>query len=94
MALIFRGKSKCKICGEVIDQNDDIVATSHFIADRKDSLWPYSDAPFHKRCFLTWDRREEFVARFNEIATPRVFGSGNYHQMQNDGSIIQVKASN
>jgi len=81
------------ICGEVIGQDDEIVATSHFIADRNDPLWRYSDAQFHKRCFLTWDGRAEFIARFNEIVAPRVFG-GNYNRMQDDGSIIQVKVSN
>jgi hypothetical protein len=92
MALIEPGASKCALCGEVIGLHDEIVATSHFIADRKDSFWQYSDAPFHKRCFLAWDRRAEFVRRYNEIMTPHVFGNGKRHHMQDDGSILQVQA--
>lgn len=91
MALIDRGASKCAICGEVIGLDDDIVATSHFIADRTDSLWQYSDAPFHRRCFLVWDRRGEFVLRYNEIMEPHIFGNGKHHHMQDDGSIIQIE---
>ena len=32
MALIIRGKTSCALCGEVLDKDDDIVATTHFIA--------------------------------------------------------------
>ena len=91
MALIFSGKTKCKLCEDVISADDDIVATSHFIADPKDSLWQYSDGAFHRRCFSTWERREEFVRRYNEVAGPTVFGNGKRHYMQDDGTIIQVE---
>ena len=91
MALIIRGKTECPLCREVIAPDDDIVATSHFIADPKDSLWQYSDAAFHRRCFASWERREEFVRRFNEAARPFVFGNGKRHHMQDDGDIIQVE---
>ena len=39
MALIFRGKTKCSLCVNIIMVGDEIVATSHFIADRNDPLW-------------------------------------------------------
>lgn len=92
MALIIRGQTECRLCRELIaPDDDDIVATSHFIADPKDSLWQYSDAAFHRRCFATWERREEFVRRFNEAARPFVFGNGKRHYMQDDGVIIQVE---
>jgi hypothetical protein len=91
MALIFRGKTKCPLCSDIIGQDDEIVATSHFIADPKDSLWQYSDAAFHRRCFSGWERREEFVTRFNEEARPFVFGNGKRQFMQDDGRIIQIE---
>lgn len=90
MALICRGKTQCPLCGEVIGTYDTIVATSHFIADRTDSLWQYSDAALHQRCFAAWERREEFVRRFNEAVRPFVFGNGKRHFMQDDGVIIQI----
>jgi hypothetical protein len=91
MALIIRGKTQWPLRREVIAPDDDIVATSHFIADPKDSLWQYSDAAFHRRCFALWERREEFVRRFNDAARPFVFGNGKRHHMQDDGNIIQVE---
>jgi hypothetical protein len=91
MALIFRGETQCPLCREVIAADDDIVATSHFIGDPKDSLWQYSDAAFHRQCFAAWARREEFVKRFNETMKPFVFGNGKRQLMQDDGSIVQIK---
>jgi hypothetical protein len=92
MALIFRSKTECVLCHEVIATEDDIVASSAFIKDSKDSLWQYSDAAFHKRCFVAWQRREEFVRRFNETMKSFVFGNAKRHYMQDDGSIIQIES--
>ena len=91
MALIIRGKTECPLCHQVIAADDDIVATSHFIADPQDWLWQYSDAAFHRRCFAAWDRREEFVRRFNEAVRPFVFCNGKRHHMQGNGDIVQVE---
>lgn len=91
MALVFRGKTKCALCKELIGADDEIVATSHFIADPSDSLWQYSDAAFHRRCFAPWEGREEFVRRFNEVASRFVFGNGKRHFMKEDGSMIQIE---
>jgi hypothetical protein len=92
MALIARGKSKCALCGEVIGVDDVIVATSHFIADENDSLWRYSDAPFHKRCFLAWEWRQELVRRYNATLGRRVWGNGTRHHMDDEGQIHFVPA--
>jgi hypothetical protein len=62
MALVFRGKTTCMICGEVLQQDDDIGATTAFIADKSDPLWRYSDAAFHRSCFSSWPLRQEFEA--------------------------------
>jgi hypothetical protein len=91
MALIFCGKTKCPLCQEIITADDEVVATSAFIADRNDPLWQYSDAAFHRRCFASWEKREEFVRRFNETMKQFVFGNGKCQQMQDNGSIIQIK---
>ena len=90
MAIIICGKTQCVLCHEVIVSDDDIVATSHFIGDPNDSLWRYSDAAFHRRCFIAWERREEFVRRFNDVVKQYVFGNGKRHYMHDDGSIAQI----
>jgi hypothetical protein len=90
VALIFRGKSECALCGQVIQQDDEIIATSHFIADENDPLWRYSDAPFHKVCFLKWDKREEFVRRYNDTVGRIIWGNGTRHHMNEDGGIDEL----
>lgn len=72
--------------------DDDTVGTSHFIADRADPMWQFSDAAFHRRCFAVWEKREEFVKRFNEAMKPFVFGDGKRQFMQDDGSVILVES--
>jgi hypothetical protein len=88
MALLFQGKTECPLCHDVIQLGEDVVATSHFIADQTDSLWRFSDASFHKACFLMWDRRGDFVSRFNAVMTER-FGERRF--MNDDGSYAPGK---
>ena len=87
MALILLGKTQCSLCGNVIMTADEIVATSHFIADQDDPLWRFSDSALHRSCFLTWDQRVAFVAKFNEVVGEITFGNGTYHLMESDGTI-------
>lgn len=67
--------------------NDEIVASSHFIGDQNDPLYRYSDSGMHRDCFLNWDLRADFVARFNQVYGEITFGNGTYHFMEPDGFI-------
>ena len=91
MALIFFGKTKCAICSVVINESDDIVATSHFIADPGDPLCPFSDSPIHRSCFLEWDQRRNFVKKFNDTVGGVTFGNGTSQRMRDDGEIVVEK---
>lgn len=91
MAMILRGKTECPLCNGVIKENDEIVATSHFIADPRDLLWRFSDAGMHKDCFLNWDQRLNFINRYNETMGSITWGNGTYHCMQDDGAIVSLK---
>lgn len=57
------------ICGQVLDlsRRDEIGATTHFIGDKSDPLWRYSDGAFHVACFETWEHREEFEAKYKQV---------------------------
>jgi len=90
MALILRGKTSCALCNVVIKDNDEVVATSHFIADTEDPLWRFSDAAMHKKCFVEWDQRGLFVEKFNRIVGAITWGNGTYHRMNSDGSIATL----
>ena len=89
MAMVLRGKTKCPRCDLVIGQDDQIVGTSHFIADAADPLWRFSDAAMHKRCFLGWDQRGAFVEKFNQTVSGITRGDA-YHHMNDDGTIVSL----
>ena len=60
-SIIIRGKTSCSLCGAVLADGEDVVATTHFIADQADPLWRYSDSGMHRECFLAWEHRALFV---------------------------------
>ena len=88
MALILLGKSKCVLCEVVLQKEDRLVATSHFIGDRSDPLWRYSDAPFHYRCFIRWKSRHDFICKFNDIVRKSASPAARAHYMTWDGEIL------
>lgn len=92
MALVIRGKTQCAICGKTIEQEDSIVMCPHFIADQSDPLWRFSDAAFHQFCFINWELKGSFVAKFNQVARPYAFGNSKYNFMRDDGVIEQRPA--
>jgi hypothetical protein len=87
MALLSRGVTTCPICDAVITEADDIVATSHFIADYSDPLVLFSDAAMHSRCFLGWEHRQEFIKKYNERFGAMTWGNGTYFYMEETGKI-------
>ena len=94
MALILKGKTECALCHEVVKENEEIVATSHFIPDPKDRLWRFSDAAMHKTCFSEWDQRQVFVEKYNQIVGSITWGNGTYHHMNDDGTIVSLIRAN
>jgi hypothetical protein len=66
MALIFRGKSACSICGRILMDGDEIRGFPAFIADRSDPLWKYSDSAVHASCYEKWEHRTEFELKYTE----------------------------
>jgi len=91
MAIIIYGATECALCGKVINEDDDVVATSHFIGDTANPLWKYSDVGMHRQCFRTWDKRHEFVRLFNETFADTTFRDGTYHRMLDDGTITSPR---
>ncbi len=63
MALVHLGRTQCSLCGEVVSANDNYWAWGHFIRDRTDPLWSYSDSVMHTKCFKEWPQRQEFQRR-------------------------------
>ena len=42
------------------------MGTTHFIADEADPLWKYTDTGMHRRCFLAWEQRQAFIAKYTQ----------------------------
>jgi len=91
LALILRGKTPCSICGDVINDGDVVVATSHFIGDKDDPLWRFSDSGMHRDCFLSWPLREDFVLKYNAAVGDFTAENGTYHRMEADGYITVLE---
>lgn len=84
MALILRGKSRCALCDEVLEEGEELFATSAFLSDEAHPLWRYSDAAMHLSCFRDWPDREAFVAEFNSFWAHHFRGMRFMHS---DGTI-------
>lgn len=56
--MIFAGKSRCAICGQVLMETDAIVGLPA-IADTSNALYKFFDEGFHASCFENWDKKEE-----------------------------------
>jgi hypothetical protein len=89
MDRIARGEAYCALCGAAIRPDDDALITPDFVADTADPLWRFADAPMHRACFLVWDRRKAFIARYNAVARRLVAPDGSYPQMTSEGVLIR-----
>jgi hypothetical protein len=88
MERIRAGRAQCVLCMETIRPNDDALVTPDFLADESDPLWRFTDAPMHRACFLVWDRRKAFVARYNRMARRWMAAGGVHPHMTSEGEIV------
>lgn len=72
MALIFKGKSECGLCGKLLTGKDTVGLPA--ISDVSNELYVYFDQGFHGRCYERWDKKneiEEIIAlekkKFNKL---------------------------
>jgi hypothetical protein len=65
------------------------LVTPDFIADDQDPMWRFADASMHRACFVVWDRRKAFVARYNRLAHGWVAPDGSYPHMTSEGDIVR-----
>jgi hypothetical protein len=89
-ARIEAGKAHCELCREAISPGDDALVTPDFLADEADPLWRFANAAMHRACFLVWDRRKEFVARYNRTARGLATPDGCYPRMTGEGVVIST----
>jgi hypothetical protein len=58
MALIFLGQSKCMICGNILEEGEEVVGLPP-ISNTAHQLYKYFDSGIHSKCFETWDKKNE-----------------------------------
>jgi hypothetical protein len=87
MAIVIGGSSTCALCNEVLEDEHELVMTSPFIEDASSDLWRYSDAAFHKNCFMGWDKRKRFINTFNGYYEKHYRGM---RVMDDEGTISDV----
>jgi hypothetical protein len=85
---IEAGRAHCALCRDVIRPGEDAMVTPDFLADETDPLWRFSDAPMHRACFIVWDGRKLFVARYNRMAERWLAPDGSHPRMTSEGEIV------
>jgi hypothetical protein len=86
------GWAHCALCREVIGPGEDTLITPDFLADEADPFWRFADASMHRACFLVWDRRKAFVARYNRAARLWVAPDGSHPHMTSEGEIVSRRS--
>jgi hypothetical protein len=65
MTVVIRGKTKCALCGGVLELGEKIVGFAHFLGPEH-PLWRYSDAAMHRLCYERWPERETFEQLYED----------------------------
>ena len=89
MDRIASGRARCALCGDAIRPEEDAFITPDFLANDEDPFWRFADVPIHRACFLVWERRKAFVARFNRAARLWVASNGSHPRMTSEGEIVE-----
>jgi hypothetical protein len=92
MERIESGRAYCALCGDVIRPGEEGLITPDFLADETDPLWRFADAAMHRACFLVWDRRKAFVARYNLVTRTWIGPDGSHPHMTAEGEIVRARS--
>jgi hypothetical protein len=88
MDRITAGQAHCPLCGETIRPDEDALLTPDFLADDTDPLWRFNDCAMHRACFLVWDQRKAFVARYNQLMRRWSAPRDSELHMTSEGDVI------
>jgi hypothetical protein len=93
MDRVRSGRAHCALCGDTIDPREGALVTPDFLADDGDPLWRFSDAAMHRPCFLVWERRKQFVDRYNRLAARWVAPDGTRPWMTAEGEVVSISSA-
>ena len=66
MSLLFLGKTRCPICKNIINEEDDYYGFSAFVVNIIDPLYFFSDGSFHLEC-LTNSKHGEKAMKYADL---------------------------
>lgn len=95
MPFFMKGRSRCAICDQPIAREEEVFSLSA-VGDILSDFWRLFDANTHRECLRTWDRRDEFVAYYNQSVMETPIGIGGTLVVLEDGgveyySVVQYK---
>jgi hypothetical protein len=67
MAIIISNQSICRICGRVINDDEEVVGFPRLVYSEDDRLHFFSDAGFHRQCFLNHPDKDKVWERLKEL---------------------------
>lgn len=67
MAIVITGKSKCPVCNEIINKNDDIVLFPPFVQNTNDPFYFLNDSAVHVKCLLNHELGKQALEYKNII---------------------------
>lgn len=76
LALVAVGASKCALCGRVLAAEDEVRGLPHFITDRTDPFYRFSDAAVHEACYREWRERKVFEKKYKAFERERKAAGG------------------
>ena len=79
---MVEGTRVCWLCRKAVDNDFEAVITAPFLTKR-DPLWRYAGGSLHRKCFLAWDRRKEFIRKFNLVMAP-------LYEMDGEGEVTSL----
>lgn len=68
MALVILGRTECVICGLVMAEGDEIVSFPAFVSNRRDPLFRFTDAAFHRSCLAQDPLGRRAMDRLQELS--------------------------
>ena len=65
MAIVIPGKTECPACGEVHQENEELISFPALFPETH-KYYYCSDAAFHVSCFNEWEHSEAALAKYEE----------------------------
>ena len=71
MAILLCGKSKCAICGLIIEEDDPVFMFSAFFINEHPELELFNDGAFHYDCVLKHPLGAEAISKLHPDSTQK-----------------------